>query len=485
MTRNALSRRQLMGGAGLTGMAGLLAACSGESPPPDPAGGGDGGGGGGGNGEGLSWWDHFGGLQDLHNEWATTEGDRIGVPIEYSYNEPSQTTEALQVANQTDSLPDVFSNVLGLPLPALVEAGWLSPITLSDEAMARLPEGTFTEGITMMDGEIYGLPALSDRQYWACTWYNSEIAEEVGFEPPSSYDEMRAALQAIADHGEYAPMTLALGAAGRIRDQVDGLAQGGGFPGWQGLRYDTGEYEYQHDTYINAIELLKEISDNGWLLPGTNSFQIPDARGRWAAGQIGFFIDGPWSPGGVRSLNAEHLPRMAVAGMLTPGGEELIITRGAPAPTWFIAGSSANPEAASQLVETFTRDDYQRALAEAMDQPPLNLDVVAEADVIDPYAWLIEDFKERVFRAPEPEVRNVAATEALARTTPIAPHLGDIIQGYLGGDISDLQGELVKLSDAFNSDLDSAIESAAAEGFEVSRDDWAFSDWERGTDYTY
>src|SRR5690625_7927202 len=50
------------------------------------------------------------------------------------------------------------------------------------------------------------------------------------------------------------------------------------FPGYQGLRYDTGEYNYDHDAYINAIELYKEISDNGWLLPGTNNFQIPDAR---------------------------------------------------------------------------------------------------------------------------------------------------------------------------------------------------------------
>ncbi len=88
----------------------------------------------------------------------------------------------------------------------------------------------------MLDGKIYGLPATSDRQYWACTWFNQEIADEVGFEGPKSYDEMLAALKAIADHGAYAPMTLALGAAGRIRDQVDDLAQAGGFPGAENTR---------------------------------------------------------------------------------------------------------------------------------------------------------------------------------------------------------------------------------------------------------
>ena len=175
---------------------------------------------------------------------------------------------------------------------------------------------------------------------------------------------------------------------------------------------------------------------------------------------------------------------MATAGMLTPEGEELIATRGAPDPTWFIAGSTDCPEAASALLASFTRDEYQMGLAEAMDQPPINLEVVAEADVIEPYAWMISDFQERVFRAPEPVVRNVEVTEALAYTTPVSPHLGDIVQGYLGGDITDLQGELEALDARFEADLTQAIERAQAEGAEVSREDWAFPDWERGEDYT-
>lgn len=478
---SALSRRTFLGGAGALSMGTLIAACSG-SPSADPSGGGTAGGG---PGADIRWWDHFGGLQDLHAEWATTHAETIGVGIEYTYNEPGKALEALQLANQSNQLPDVYSNVLGMPLPALVEAGWLHALEISDAAKGRLPEGTFVEGITMLDGVIYGLPVLSDRQYWACTWFNSEIAESVGFEGPKSYDELLAALQLIADDGRYSPMTLALGANGRMRDQVDDLAQAAGFPGWQGLRYDTGEYNYDDDSYVNAIELLKEINDKGWLLPGTNTFQIPDARGRWAAGEVGFFIDGPWSPGGVRNLNAEHVARMATSGELTPNGEELVITRGAPASTWFVSGNSGNAEAATQLLETFTQDDYQEALAAGMDQPPLNLDIVASSDAIEPYKWLVEDFKKRVFRAPQAQVRNVAVSQALAFSTPVAPHLGDVIQGYLGGVLTDLKGELVKLNDAFSADLDAAIDKAKAEGAEVSRADWEFSDWQPGQDYTY
>ena len=468
----SLDRRQFLGGTALLGLTGLLAACSGSAT-------------GGGGGGSLTWWDHFGGLQELHKSWSASEATALGIAIEYTYNEPGKSTEALQLANQGGNLPDIFSNTLGLPLPALIEAGWLHEITLSDAAKARLPEGTFTEGITSLDGKIYGLPATSDRQYWGCTWFNQEIADEVGFEGPKSYDEFLAALKAIADHGTYAPLTLALGAAGRIGDQVDDLAQSGGFPGWKGLRYDTGEYEFHHDSYVTVLELLKEISDKGYLAPGTNSFQVPDARGRWAAGQIGFFIDGPWCPGGVRNLNADHLSKMATSGQLTPNGEPLIITRGAPESTWFLAKTSKNPDLASKLLESFTEDEYVKQFAASMDQPPLNLDVAAKADVIPAYAWLVEDFKKSVFRAPQPEVRNIEVSKAQALRVPPSTTIGNLAQGYLGGDIADIKGELKKLSDAFSTAREQAVKDAAAGGAKVSLDDWAFADWTPGKDYTY
>src|SRR5690606_31822901 len=98
MTR--INRRAFMGGVGLAGLAGVLAACGGESAPPSPGntgGGGDAVGGGGAGGT-FTWWDHFGGLQDLHAQWAADEGSRLGVTIEYTYNEPGKATEALQLA---------------------------------------------------------------------------------------------------------------------------------------------------------------------------------------------------------------------------------------------------------------------------------------------------------------------------------------------------------------------------------------------------
>lgn len=68
---------------------------------------------------------------------------------------------------------------------------------------------------------------------------------------------------------------------------------------------------------------------------------------------------------------------------------------------------------------------------------------------------------------------------------PVTPELGNVIQGYLGGEITDLTQALVDLSDAHTSALDAAIEAAKAEGASVERSDWEFPDWEVGKDYAY
>lgn len=196
-------------------------------------------------------------------------------------------------------------------------------------------------------------------------------------------------------------------------------------------------------------------------------------------------MNGPYSPDGVRSLRPDMLPTMGLAATPTPDGQPVVASRGARGADWVMAGSTQMAEQASLLIESFTQEDYQRELATGMDQPPILLDVVADADVIAPYKQMVENFSTQVFRAPQAIVRNVEVAQIDARRTPVTPELGDVIQGYLGGEITDLQQTLIDLSDANSTALDQAIEAAAAEGATVARADWEFPDWVAGDDYAY
>lgn len=298
---------------------------------------------------------------------------------------------------------------------------------------------------------------------------------------------MLAALKSVADLGDSSifPMTLPLGDAGRIRDQVNDLAQYGGFPGLQGQRFDTGAFNWDHEGYVNAIELLKEINAKKYLMPGSNQYKVPDARTQYASGRVGLTFDGPWAPGGVRNILASFVDTMGTSGILTPDGGPRQGYRGAPDPVWFVAGNSKNPKVATQLLDSFTTDEYLLKMSAAMDQPPLNLDIVDKAKVTDAYKYLVSDFKKVVFRAPQAVVRKPAVSAALANFKDINPHIGSIIQGYLAGQVKDLPAALRDLNGRFESMVDAAVKKAKDGGANVSRADWAFSDWKPGQDYTY
>ena len=475
-----LSRRAFLGGSGALAAAAVFGACGGSSDSGSSNGG----------GEGLRWWDHYSALQKFHKDWAAQQSKALGVNIAYTYNDATKSAQALQLANQSQQLPDIYSNTLGIPLSALVKDKWVGEITMSAEAIARLPKGSFTDGVTNLDDKLYGLPLFSFRQYSTATWFNTEIIGKAGIDgnsPPATYDEYREACKKIkALGGGFAAMTLALGDPGRMRDQMDDMAQAGGFQGYQGLKFATGEYAYDDDAYVNGIEFWKELNDGGYIVQGSSNFTVANARTRWAAGAAGFFPDGPWCAGGVKNILAGFVPKMNVGPLLkAEAGGPVTVYRGAPGAQFFVAGNSKDPEKASKLLESFTTPEYQTGLASGMDQPPLNLDVVDTADVIEPYKKVVGYFKETVYRAPQALIKNPQIATAQALSKPIATHLGNIIQGYLGGDISDLKAALKKLNGDFEKDREQALKGASAKGAKVSVEDYAFADWKPGADYTY
>ncbi|MCW2804949.1 MAG: extracellular solute-binding protein [Propionibacteriaceae bacterium] len=235
-----------------------------------------------------------------------------------------------------------------------------------------------------------------------------------------------------------------------------------------------------------TLSVGADPNDFGYIVQGSWNFTVANARTRWASGAAGFFPDSPWCAGGVKNILASFVPTPNVGPLLKAESSSAVtVYRGAPGSQFFIAGNSKDPANASKLLESFTTPEYQKGLAAGMDQPPLNLDVVDTADVIEPYKKVVSYFKETIYRAPQALIRNPQIAVAQAQSKPISTHLGNIIQGYLGGDIADLRGALRKLNDDFEKDREAALKAATAQGAKVSVDDYAFPDWKPGADYSY
>lgn len=474
-----LTRRSLLGASALAAV-GVATGCS-SSGNNSSSGGAAGGSG------GLAWWDHFSSFQDLNDNWAKSESKSLKVNVTHSYYDASKAPEAFQLAHQANKMPDVYSNVIGLPLSALVSGKWVHELALSADVKAKIPANTLTEGITGLNGKLYGFPLFNPRQSSTLVWTNTDLWTKAGLDannPPQDYVGFKGALTKLKSAGVQ-PLTLAIGAdGGRIRDQIDDMAQTAGFPGYQGLTFTTGEYQYDHDAYVTVIEYFKELNDSKLILPGSNNFSVVDARTRYATGVVATFIDGIWCAGGAKALSPAIVTKIGAGPILVPtAGTKPYCYRGRPGASYFVAASSKNPQAASKLIGSFMTEEYQSGMIAAMDQPPLNLDLVASSKAIDPYKRMVAFCKDNVFQMPQAIVKNPAEAAVDAQRKPITPHVGNILQGYLAGSITDLKGALKKLSDATSADRQQAMTKAKSSGAKVSMEDYVFSDWKPGQDY--
>lgn len=448
-------------------------------------------GGQGGAGTGLRWWDHFSPLQDLHKEiFAAFEKD-TGVPVEYTPVQTAKLGQSLQLAQQSHQLPDVHSNVgLDLPLAALIKDNWYQALQLGDDVLDRLPPDALVEGITTFDGKAYSFPIFSPKQYWAATWFNRDLVAKAGLDPdnpPATYDEFRTAARQVKQRGGdniYGWM-LALGQPPRLAEQIGFLAQAGGFAGAGGRLFESGEFAYHDDAYVNAIEFWLALRKDGVLVPGTESFDDKIARTRWATGLAGFYFDGPWCAGVVKQDLSEFTEKLAVGPMLVPeSGMPVTAYRGPSGGAFWLSGESKQRKQASELLGRLTTPEYYVGLAEHMDQPPLDLSAVDRADVLPVYKKLVGWFQESVFLAPSPVIQNPDIAKVDAELQPIEPDLGMIVQGLFSGDLSDARTELKKLSDSSTKERERAMKEAVGKGAEVALVDWAFPTWTPRQDFT-
>lgn len=437
----------------------------------------------------IVWWDQFLPLEPLHQSiWDRYQEEHPDVTVEYTVYNPQEQGQALQLAYESEQMPDVHSLAgLGVPVPQLVNQGWFQPLTNGEEIRQALPEGSLLEGITIFDGEAYSFPLFSFRQYTTLNWFNTDLMEGAGIDPeigPTTWDEFRQAAASITEQGggQIYGWIQGINFPARLGTHVEELAQTAGAPG--PIDFATGEYAYATEPFAQAIEFLLSMQQDGSLFPASSTLDARTARARWATGVAGMFLDGPWNIGVVQQEFSDFSGNVGVAPIPTPSGEDTFIQAGPTGGVFWISSQSENAEVASDILRGFTSSEYYVGLAERMDQPPLNLDAVAEADVHPSYQRAVELFTERVRLAPSAVAANPAVAQVLAEMTDVHPNLGEITQGVFSGDVTDYRAALQTYNDQMTAERDRAIQVVQDNGGEVSIDDWIFPEWQPGEDFT-
>ncbi|GAA3598580.1 sugar ABC transporter substrate-binding protein [Nonomuraea rosea] len=484
-------RRQFLGlsGAALAGAFGVAGCARTSKQEAATAAGGD----------VIRWWDHFQPLKPL-NERIFAEFGKAnpGVRVEHEVYNPNEMGQALQLAFKSNQIADVHSVAgLGLSEAALVADGWLAPLAGQDAIRAKLPADSLLEGLHVFDGKLYTFPLFSPRQYSTLNWFNRELVEKGGGDPdkgPATWDEFRSLAARITKDGGGRAYGWIQGLQFQERMQVHVIelamsagaqfAMAAGGLNTMGLvNPRTGEYAFEGDPFVQALEFLLSLVRDKVVFPSSTSLDARTARARWATGVAGMFFDGSWNIGVVNGQFKRFVDKVGVGPVPSPDGKPVLY--GAPASgQLFVSSQSKHVEQASQLLARFTGPGYSKELATFMDQVPLDLEAVATANVHPTYKRAVELFGTTVRLAPSPVARNPAIAQVLSEMKEPRPTLGEITQGILSGEITDVRKALREFTGKLTAERERATRVVSGKGVKVSLDDWKFANWQPGEDYT-
>jgi raffinose/stachyose/melibiose transport system substrate-binding protein len=217
------------------------------------------------------------------------EAEHPNIALEYDPTAPTEYDAALSSRLEGGTAGDILTLRSYDRSRQLFEAGHLEP--LDDlpgiDGLSEAALGAFETA----DGDTtFGVPVAAVIHGF---YYNTEIFEEVGVEPPATTEEFLEVLAAIDEHGEYAP--LAWGTAD------DWIATSTGFDlvgpnfwhgeeGRQALL--AGEITYEDDAFVAAWEFIERWREH--FPSGFEAVSYEDMQTLFGFGDAAVFPGGSW-----------------------------------------------------------------------------------------------------------------------------------------------------------------------------------------------
>lgn len=335
---------------------------------------------GGGTAEGgtVTVWHYFSDDNQvrLMDEFAAKfESENEGVTVDNVYVPYDEMNSKVIAAAGSETGPDVVV-FNGAETATLALAGALAPLDdywASYEDADQFPDSVIHE----IDDTIYAVQGYVNL---LGLWYNAEILDEIGVEPPTTMDELEDAMAAAADAG-YEGITLC------------GLPQGQGE--WQAYPWLSSEGFTYDDPDAAALEAglarVRGWVENGWLSQQAVNWDQTVPFQEFAAGGVAFAENGNWQMGTAASdatfeYGVAPLP-LSDTGQVYLGGEG----QG-------IGAFSENPDLAWEyLTSTYFDAEGQLLPVEIVGSIPSRSDAaqdpaVTDNEMLQPFAETIEKF---------------------------------------------------------------------------------------------
>ncbi|CEA09897.1 Multiple sugar-binding protein precursor [Arthrobacter saudimassiliensis] len=350
---------------------GLTLAACGSSGPSDPAA----------DSDSPSMWALTGSSEDIFRSsvetWNEENPDNL-INQEFFANDAYKTK--VRTAIGAGEGPTFIYGWGGGVLESYVDAGHVADL---DEFLAENPEvkeryipSVFENGV--IDGKTYALP--NNNMQPVVLYYNKEIFDEIGVEPPATWDELMALVPKFNDAG-IAPLSLAGQSKWPNLMWLSYLVDRIGGPEVFKAILDGEEGAWSHPAVIEALTKIQELVDAGGFVNGFSSIAA-DAGADSAllyTDKAAMMLHGGWAyqnlkndaPEFVESESVGFVPFPAVEG----GAGDPANVVGNPANMWSISSKASDAQmesALKYLKEGLFSDEYTQAMIDSGAVPAVN-----------------------------------------------------------------------------------------------------------------
>ncbi|MBW4081003.1 ABC transporter substrate-binding protein [Paenibacillus sp. S150] len=420
---------------------------------------------------------------------AEFQAEHPGIKVNYSTIPFAQYVAQLQTAISGGDLPDIFGSHPSLPTYQLSQLDIIHPIDdlITDEVQSEFFEGTWSEGETTLDGNVYSIPLFNPKRAAMELFYNKSVLTKAGLteaDIPKTWDELVTFSRKVKEgtNGEAYGVVMGIKASSLAASIVQQMATAikpevvpsTSIP----INYKTGLYEINSPSIVETLEYFKLLYDQELLHPNSLVMNMTEGAALMISGQAALLFDGAYE---ATKLPADQLDNFGVAPLPTKDGKKqyFAYNGGAATAALFVAKTTKHYEETKLFLQYLMDHLYPKLVRDGVEYSPVTAqnEETEVTHLIAKKGLALQN--ETVILVPRPYVKNSATIDVAKETSGKLPKttLLNVIEGYLSGQIQDISAELTAINEEANKVRDSAIKKLAAEGVAVSLEDYQFSDW--------
>ncbi|WOD38520.1 ABC transporter substrate-binding protein [Nodosilinea sp. E11] len=314
-----------------------------------------------------------------------------------------------------DSPYDIlFSDVVWIP--KFAAAGWLVDLSdrVSDSDLADFLEADVAAGL-YQDG-LYRMPFRSDM---GMLYYRTDLLEQVGLEPPETFDDLITASQTIQAQTDvdWGFTWQGLQYEGLVTNFVEIIAGYGGF--W--IDPDSLAVGLDQPAGIQAVEFMKGVIDQRISPPGVTNYIEEDSLRQFQNGNVAFLRNWPYAWAEANREGTAVAGNIALKPMVHAEGQQPAACLGG----WGfgISATTPHPEEAWRVVEFFTSPGPMKDFITEFAYVPSRRALFTDPDVLATFPHYEQLLEVADTAIPRPPVGQYA-------------QLSDILQRYLSAAIT-------------------------------------------------